>query len=60
MKEKETKKVLEAIFKSRDANEDIDGDGYTNLEEKLLGSDPLESSDYPQPFPAWINVIFEN
>lgn len=43
-----------------DANEDTDGDGYTNLEEKLLGTNPLLASDYPQPYPAWINVLFEN
>ncbi|WP_462146588.1 hypothetical protein [Pseudoalteromonas gelatinilytica] len=53
-------KEIELGSNPLDANEDTDGDGYTNLEEKLLGTNPLLASDYPQPFPAWINVLFEN
>lgn len=41
------------------ANEDTDGDGYSNIEEKQFGTNPQSADDYPQEFPAWINVLFE-
>lgn len=41
------------------ADEDTDGDGYTNLEEKMFGTNPILASDYPQPFPAWINILLK-
>jgi len=41
------------------ADEDTDGDGYTNLEEKKFGTNPILASDYPQPFPAWINILLK-
>jgi hypothetical protein len=36
----------------RTANADADGDGYSNLIEYVLVSDPLNASDYPVPTPA--------
>jgi WD40 repeat protein len=39
-----------------DGNKDVDGDGYTNLQEYQAGTDPTSASSYPQEaYPTGIN-----
>lgn len=37
------------IFDPTDAQGDLDGDGYSNLEEHLAGTDPMDAASFPPP-----------